>query len=68
MSSHGCSRCRRRKIIVAHPRVSYPIISTEKRPAKAIFIYPAFPRFFKNFELIGARSLLLQKKGIAGFE
>lgn len=57
-----------KKLIVAHPRVSYPIISTEKRPAKAIFIYPALPRFFKNFELIGEAIMLLQKKGITDFE
>lgn len=57
-----------KKIIVAHPRVSYPIISTEKRQSKTIFIYPALPRFFKNMELIGEAIMLLQKKGIKDFE
>lgn len=33
-----------------------------------IFFYPAFPRFFKNFEIIGKSSEILLKQGIYSFQ
>lgn len=32
------------------------------------FIYPVFPRFFKNFEVIGSACQILLKRGITNFE
>lgn len=57
--------------------VAYPQQGTEKKSdgckkAKAgkskVFLYPAFPRVFKNFEVIGEAVRLLQAKGVTDFE
>lgn len=43
------------KVVTAHPQVIAPknITGKDLTPGKVHFFYPAFPRMFKNFELIG---------------
>ncbi len=44
------------KIIVAHPSIPAPATQYQARPhvaGRAVFLYPALPRAFKNIELIG---------------
>ena len=53
-----------RRVIVAHPEVALPAKparSTARPAAPAHFIYPAFPRVFKNFELLGDCARLLER-------
>jgi glycosyltransferase involved in cell wall biosynthesis len=56
-------------VVVAHPsfraveRPSY----TKSGPA-FVFIYPALPRVFKNFETLCAAAQILASRGISGFE
>jgi len=60
-----------RNIIVAHPEVSKPLLSqihiTEDKKI-CCFFYPAFPRIFKNFEVICEASKKLLEQGISNFE
>lgn len=59
------------KIIVAPPRVfslKTKAIDGEVQGLKCVFFYPAFPRAFKNFEIICQASRLLNERGIANFE
>lgn len=56
-------------VIVAHPEINVDIDVTY--PAKAdlfTFIYPAFPRVFKNFEVVCAAAERLYLKGISNFK
>ena len=66
------------KIIVAPPeKVSLDlmnidigdkkIISMEQENRKFLFFYPAFPRVFKNFDIICDAARILEKKGILNF-
>lgn len=55
------------RIIVAHPRVDHPIVPGSPGK-KVVFIYPSFPRVFKNMEVIGEAVALLQAKGITDYE
>jgi glycosyltransferase involved in cell wall biosynthesis len=55
------------KIIVAHPNNHYPIVP-EALAERTVFIYPSFPRVFKNMEAIGEAVALLQAKGVTGYE
>jgi glycosyltransferase involved in cell wall biosynthesis len=57
-----------RQIIVARPEISLP--SLQNKPARPLktFIFPTFPRVFKNVEVIGEAVRLLLKKGITSFE
>lgn len=60
-----------KNVIVHNPAVSFTFHVPERPPAQHIamrFIYPAFPRVFKNFEIICEASGLLQKKGIHNYE
>jgi len=58
----------KRKIIVAHPNVTTAQESNKTVNDKKVFIFPAFPRVFKNIELLGECSRLLYKKGVLNFE
>ncbi len=58
----------RGKIIVAHPNVTTAQESNITVNDRKVFIFPAFPRVFKNIELLGECSRLLYKKGILNFE
>lgn len=50
-------------IIVARPdvKVDFVIKKMQNKKEKKIFVYPAFPRFFKNFELICEACKYLEK-------
>jgi len=61
-----------KNVIVSLPNVDAPkIISNEdicRKNDKIIFIYPAFPRCFKNIEVICEAAKILNDQGIFGFE
>jgi glycosyltransferase involved in cell wall biosynthesis len=56
------------KIIVAHPRVDYNFAPHQESSRGHIFIYPCFPRVFKNIEVIGEAASKLEAQGIDNFE
>jgi glycosyltransferase involved in cell wall biosynthesis len=61
------------KILVAYPHSvsNRPSSKTEnkvKQENKTVFFYPAFPRTFKNFEIITEAVKLLRNRGIINFE
>jgi glycosyltransferase involved in cell wall biosynthesis len=65
---------RPRRVIVAHPKVSEDW-NDEKTDSSYLYkngitrlIYPAFPRVFKNFEIIGEAVQNIRKCGIEGVE
>lgn len=49
------------RVIVAHPAVSMTPEFVRRRTAPVRFLYPAFPRVFKNFELLGECAVLLER-------
>jgi glycosyltransferase involved in cell wall biosynthesis len=49
-----------RRVIVAYPEVSMTKRSLRPRSAPSRFLYPAFPRVFKNFEVLGESIVLLE--------
>lgn len=61
-----------KNVIVAHPAVDVSAISSSSpsfdanRPYR--FIYPAFPRVFKNIELLLKAIQILEARNISGFE
>jgi glycosyltransferase involved in cell wall biosynthesis len=58
-------------IVVAHPSVSItPLSLREPPPQSAVtrFSYPAFPRVFKNFEILGEAASILVSAGLLDFE
>lgn len=56
-------------VIVAHPVASPPRVRSRKaRSGKVIFLYPALPRVFKNFESILQATTLLNQRGVVDFE
>lgn len=55
-------------IIVAHPGISPKIKVSSSSQNENIFFYPAFPRVFKNFEVICRASEILLKEGINNFQ
>jgi glycosyltransferase involved in cell wall biosynthesis len=60
------------QIIVAHPQTVLGV-SSEKQVYPALessttFFYPAFPRVFKNFEVICKASEILLKEGVCNFQ
>jgi len=59
-----------RRVIVAYPEISIRQFSAESKPNKRIcrFFYPAFPRVFKNYELVGEAARILVERGIDKFE
>jgi glycosyltransferase involved in cell wall biosynthesis len=56
------------KIIVAHPRVDYNFAPHQESSRGHVFIYPCFPRVFKNIEVIGDAASKLEAQGIDNFE
>lgn len=61
---------KKEKIIIALPDQERDLLnhSQKNKRSKLTFIYPALPRDFKNFEIIGKAALLLQNKNITNFE
>ncbi|MBZ9616147.1 glycosyltransferase [Clostridium estertheticum] len=61
-----------KNIIVARPAVTISecvYINNSNEPKnKYQFIYPSFPRFFKNFEVICMACEILERKGVIGYE
>lgn len=61
-----------KKVIVARPTVNISqtghVNNSKEHKNKYQFIYPAFPRFFKNFEVICEACKILEDKDISGFE
>lgn len=58
-------------IVVAHPTVEidvslYP--ARERNDQRYKFIFPAYPRVFKNFEVIVDAAARLEREGFTGFE
>ena len=55
-----------RNIIVARPdiKVEVPTVVEGKNPDKPVFIYSAYPRPFKNFEVICQASRILEQEGL----
>jgi glycosyltransferase involved in cell wall biosynthesis len=62
------------RVIVAHPKVSENWKDEKTDPSYLYkngitrLIYPAFPRVFKNFEIIGEAVQHIRKRGIEGVE
>ena len=57
-------------VVVARPSVSLPV-GAEYEPARekrVIFLYPALPRVFKNFEVICEAANILNDRGVSSFE
>lgn len=54
-------------VVVAHPKTEagYRYQGLEKKNQKTVFIYAAYPRYFKNFEQLLEASAILEKKGLA---
>jgi len=61
-------RIDKNKIIVAHPNVATAHESNGNVNNRKVFIFPAFPRVFKNIELLGECSKLLYNRGVLNFE
>jgi len=61
-------RLNKSNVIVSHPHVSAKRIGEKVASGKIVFAYPAFPRVFKNLEVIGEAVSLLEKRGINAFE
>ncbi|MCX5668690.1 MAG: glycosyltransferase, partial [Candidatus Omnitrophica bacterium] len=55
-------------IIVAHPGISSGIKVSSLSGDENIFFYPAFPRVFKNLEVICRAAEILLKEGISNFQ
>jgi glycosyltransferase involved in cell wall biosynthesis len=57
-------------VVVAHPcgnRILHKTLHKSDEACK-VFLYPAFPRVFKNFEILGDAAIVLREMGITGFE
>jgi glycosyltransferase involved in cell wall biosynthesis len=55
-------------VIVAHPNARIEKLKSiidDHDPC--VFIYPAFPRIFKNFEVLGEATRILHSRGFSGF-
>lgn len=60
-----------RQVIVAHPSVPPRASGTngkDKATNKKVFFFPSYPRFFKNFEVIGEASRIMMQRGRQDFE
>ena len=57
-------------VIVAHPEVNLEDLKldTDMEVEKNSFIYPSFPRVFKNFEIICKAAEILESKNIKNFK
>jgi glycosyltransferase involved in cell wall biosynthesis len=58
----------KKKIVVAHPNVTTAHEGNEIPTGKKVFIFPTFPRVFKNIELLGECARLLYNRRILNFE
>ena len=58
------SRFSCKKVIVAYPKIENAISGVATANSKFTFIYPAFPRVFKNFEVICKAAEILEKRGV----
>ena len=58
------------KIVVARPRNIVDIIEPKNRSEAAVtsFFYPAYPRVFKNFEVICEAAKMLEQRGLQNFK
>ncbi len=59
-----------RKVIVAKPYISqsYDFVDRSIKNKGKIFIYPSFPRYFKNFELICEAVRILHDANVVGYK
>jgi len=59
-----------KNIIVAHPEVNLEALKIDKNIEieKNSFVYPSFPRVFKNFEVICKAAEILENKNIKNFK
>ena len=60
-----------KNVLVAHPALAIgkvPDLTTQASAAPYRFFYPAFPRTFKNHELILSAVKLLEERGVTNFE
>jgi len=61
-----------KNIIVARPTLNLQnnnvFEKTKKKNEDFLFIYPSYPRFFKNFEVICEACKILEEKGVTGFK
>lgn len=56
-------------VIVSTPNVELPeIVKTDEKYDNYTFVYIAYPRFFKNFEVICEANRILEKQGIDGYQ
>lgn len=55
-------------IVVAHPELSLKVKASSLPGTENTFFYPAFPRVFKNLEVIGRASEILLKEGVTNFQ
>lgn len=57
-------------IVVAHPQVNLSCVELPTQPASSdfVFLYPALPRVFKNFEVIAAAVEILKQRACKAFE
>lgn len=59
-------------IVVAHPQVNFyseiKKVKASDKADKTIFFFPAFPRVFKNFEVVCRAACILTERGINNFE
>lgn len=51
---HFLKKYNAKNVVVAHPSISFPIVEDNKVSDDGLytFLYPAFPRVFKNFEVL----------------
>lgn len=57
-------------VIVARPTIAeaYGFLHKSKDNLKPVFIYAAYPRYFKNYEVILEACEILERKGCGGYE
>ncbi|MBU1086395.1 MAG: glycosyltransferase [Candidatus Omnitrophica bacterium] len=56
------------RVVVAHPTVKMPFKANSSMPVENSFFYPAYPRVFKNFEVICKAAEILLNQGIKDFK
>lgn len=61
-----------KNVIVARPAATISeavnVNNSKEQKNKYQFIYPSFPRFFKNFEVICMACEILEERGVTGYE
>jgi len=56
------------RIVVAYPNMNLKHQTNPVTADSKVFFYPAFPRVFKNFEVIGRAAVELLRQGISNFQ